>query len=290
MNYKRLFCIVVFGLMACAAYKDVDPVNMQLNDTYDNVETKSKKGWELIFDEEFEGNLNNWDVWETGSFNNELQYYGASGLEVKNGNLHILAKRQAAKGRTNPINSAIRDFEFTSGRIESKQLFGSEPNKPIRILAKIKLPKGEGLWPAFWTYGKPWPSEGEIDIMEFRGNNPTQFSTAYHYGPNGNDIKTRKANNVFEYNLPTCTKDFSEKAFVYELYWSTTELRILLDGKLIHIIKEPTNEYLNSFLDKKHNIILNLAIGGSFFPSVNKNAIPNQSEMIVEWVRVYKKQ
>jgi beta-glucanase (GH16 family) len=134
------------------------------------------KGWTKIFEENFDTNLDQWDIWTGGGCNNELQYYQPENLQLVNGVLEINAKKEAKTGRTLPSNPVLSNYEFTSGRIESKAKISACTETPrVRILARIRIPTGNGMWPAFWTYGHPWPTQGEIDLLEARGNEPDRY-------------------------------------------------------------------------------------------------------------------
>ena len=128
--------------------------------------------WNLVFEENFDSDFAQWNVWEGGAFNEEIQRYTGSQMSISSGLLTINAIRQANSGPTNPWDGSTKQFEYLSGRIESKMLFGpsaAEGEREYRFVARIKLPSGYGMWPAFWTYGDPWPTQGEIDILEARG-------------------------------------------------------------------------------------------------------------------------
>ena len=117
-------------------------------------------GWTKKFEDNFTANLNQWNVWTGGAFNNELQHYQPSNLSVANGILTIDAKRENVTGPTTPFDATPKSFEFTSGRIETKTHFSSSNTTPrVRMIARVKLPTGYGMWPAFWSYGDPWPTQ-----------------------------------------------------------------------------------------------------------------------------------
>jgi len=123
------------------------------------------EGWELLWEDNFDGTLSEWNVWKGGAFNEELQLYQQDNLYVEEGYLFIEQLRESATGVTTPFDATTKSFDFTSGRIESKKLYNPSQQGTLRIAARIKLPAGEGLWPAFWSYGDPWPTQGEIDIV-----------------------------------------------------------------------------------------------------------------------------
>jgi beta-glucanase (GH16 family) len=123
-------------------------------------------GYTKQFEDNFDTDLNKWNVWTGGAFNNELQYYQAGNMQVLNGNLVITAKKETVTGATNPFDATPKVFNYTSGRIECKTNISASTATPkVRIVARIKLASGYGMWPAFWSYGDPWPTQGEIDII-----------------------------------------------------------------------------------------------------------------------------
>jgi beta-glucanase (GH16 family) len=139
-----------------------------------NETTLTSSGWTKIFEDDFTTDLSKWNIWTGGAFNDELQHYQASNLQLVNGALAITAKRETVQGQTTPWDTQVKTFNFTSGRIECKtNVSASTLNPKIRMIARIKLAPGYGMWPAFWSYGDPWPQQGEIDIVEARGNEPT---------------------------------------------------------------------------------------------------------------------
>src|SRR5205814_3556239 len=137
-------------------------------------------GWTKTFEDDFTGNLSKWNIWTGGAFNNELQYYQAANLQVTNGNLVITAKKETVTGATTPFDPTPKTFNYTSGRVECKtNVSSSAPTPKVRMIARIKLPAGYGMWPAYWSYGDPWPTQGEIDFLESRGQEPTKYQTNY---------------------------------------------------------------------------------------------------------------
>lgn len=236
-------------------------------------------GWTLAFTDEFNGGLGQWNIWQGGAYNNELQLYQAANLQTSGGLLSIIAKREAAKGATLPFDQTPKDFAFTSGRIESKASFSASPTTPkVRMVARLKLPEGFGMWPAFWSYGDPWPTQGEIDIMEARGNEPYKFSTAYWYGRRAG---VNQASNTEGYI--TTTSSLTACWHVYELIWERNTLSFYLDGKLIEV---KSGGLIPNMYRKSQRVTLNLAVGGAFFGNPDPSLIvPGTFE--ADWVRVY---
>jgi len=236
-------------------------------------------GWTKSFDESFSGDLNNWSTWHGGAFNNELQLYQAANLSVTNGDLVINAKKETVTGPTTPFDATPKAFNYTSGRIESKTNFSASSSSPVvRMMARIKLPSGYGMWPAFWSFGDPWPTQGEIDILEARGQEDMKYQTNYFYGKIANRNLVRGAEGLVttDVSLQTCYH-------VYEMIWSQNELKFYFDGVLV---KTNSGSYVQSLFGKTERITLNLAVGGLFFSNFNP-ALIQAGTMYVDWVKVF---
>lgn len=236
-------------------------------------------GWSKIFEDDFSSNLEQWNIWNGGAYNNELQMYQPANLQVLNGNLVITAKKETVTGPTTPFETTTKTFNYTSGRIESKNSFSASSSKPkIRMMARIKLASGYGMWPAFWSYGDPWPTQGEIDILEARGQEEFKYQTNYFYGKTANRNLVRGAEGFVttDVSLQTCYH-------VYELIWSQNSLQFYFDGRLV---KTNTGGYVSSLFGKTERITLNLAVGGNFFSNFNPANIQTGT-MYVDWVKVF---
>lgn len=255
------------------------------NKGYDFIEMDTD-GWEMIWEDNFDDNLFDWNVWTGGAFNNELQYYQRGNLYVENDFLYIRQRKQSAVGATNPFDQTSKAFEFTSGRIETKTMYSpSKVGGTIRFAARIKLPAGEGLWPAFWSYGDPWPTQGEIDVMEYRGGETTKYSTNFFYGREPNQVLTNSAVQTKEHEFE---KPLSDEFHVYELEWSRTELIMKLDGEVVQNYGVGEFEYVDDLFTKSQQVVLNLAVGGDFFQNLDESDIPNESYLVVDWVKIFK--
>ena len=227
--------------------------------------------YQIIWSDEFNGsNLdsNKWNydigqgVWGWG--NNELQYYtnDSSNIRVDTGYLHITAK-QENMGTAN----------YTSARIKTQNKFDFQYGKTE---ARIKLPMGQGLWPAFWMLGSNittvgWPQCGEIDIME-HVNNSSMIHGTHHFDNNGH---------VYNGNsISTTPSDFH----IYAVEWNADSIKWFLDGQLFFqtdITSPAKTEFHNPYF-----LILNLAVGGVWPGSPNAStAFP--STMLIDYVRVY---
>jgi len=242
--------------------------------------------WELVWSDEFDEpsiNTSNWnhEVNAWGGGNNELQYYTArpENSFIRDGKLVIRAvrenftgpegNRQYTSARLNTANKA----DFTYGRIE----------------ARIKVPSGQGLWPAFWMlptdweYGG-WAASGEIDIMEYRGDLPnTLFGTIHYGGPWPNNTHTGTT-------IQTDT-DLSQDFHTYAVEWEEGVIRWYFDGELYQTQTEwhSTAAPFPAPFDRRFHILLNVAVGGNFLPNPPPDADYFPQEMEVDWVRVYQR-
>lgn len=235
----------------------------------------------IIWQDEFSGSsldLNKWNYQIgdgcaegiCGWGNNELQSYQQDNITVSNGTLKITARKERVKGS-----------QFTSGRINSKNkgdfTYG-------RFEASIKLPAGDGLWPAFWMlstdeYYGGWPQSGEIDIMEFVASQQDQTLGYMHYGdpyPNnqsqGNTYKLK--NGVF----PDAFHEFAVE-------WEPGEVRWYVDGILFSTKTSADIAPYNWPFDKDFHFLLNVAVGGNLGGTVDANMLP--ATMEVDYIRVY---
>ena len=245
-----------------------------------NINEAAFVGWTKVFDDDFLGDLSNWKTWEGGAYNNELQLYQAANLQITGGNLVITAKKETLQGPSTPFEPAPKTFNYTSGRIESLTNFSASSLMPkIRVMARIKLPSGYGMWPAFWSYGDAWPTQGEIDILEGRGQEEFKYQTNYFYGKTAGRNLVRGAEGIVttDVSLQNCFH-------VYEVIWSQNSLDFYFDGRLV---KSNTGSYVPNLFAKSERIVLNLAVGGNFFSNLNTSNIQTGT-MYVDWVKVFR--
>jgi beta-glucanase (GH16 family) len=204
--------------------------------------------------------------------NNELQYYTdrPENAVVENGILKITAQQEDFEG-----------LAYTSARILTK---GKFQQKYGRFEARIKLPWGQGLWPAFWMLGddnegvEVWPNIGEIDIMENRGQEPTLINGSVH-GPgySGAGAVTKA------YELEN--DRFDTGFHVFGIEWDENYINYYVDDVLYNQIRKSDvpGEWV---FDDEFYIILNVAVGGNYVGSPNAQTVFPQ-EMLVDYVRVY---
>lgn len=245
--------------------------------------------WELVFEDDFNGDLAKWEVWNSGAYNNEIQLYRPQQLSIADGILSISTQREAITGDAFPFDTSPKDFEYVSGRIETRSEFGPEnadTESEVRFMARIKLPKGNGMWPAFWSTSDPWPTKGEIDILEARGNEPSKYQSNIFYGPTENTPITKNEDTE---KVHTVAVDLTEDFHTYELIWKAKSLELRFDDKTIHTYTADSKNYIEQLFGKKHKLILNVAVGGFFFSDTNSANFADSAVMQIDWVRVYKR-
>ncbi|WP_461125583.1 glycoside hydrolase family 16 protein [Spirosoma aerophilum] len=257
-----------------AAVASIGVCDAQLNEA-----ALAAAGWTKTFEDNFDGDLSKWNIWNGGAYNNELQLYQAANLAVGSSTLSIAAKRETVTGPTLPASSTPKTFSFTSGRIECKTNVSASTKTPkVRMIARIKLPAGYGMWPAFWSYGDSWPTNGEIDFLEARGNEPFVYSTNYFYG--------RRAGQPLAGNFVsqiTSSVSLTDCWHVYEAIWEKNALTFLLDGQ---VVDTKTGGYVSNLFGKTERITLNLAVGGDFFGNPPASSIVTGT-MLVDYVKVF---
>ncbi|NUN68892.1 MAG: family 16 glycosylhydrolase [Bacteroidetes bacterium] len=234
----------------------------------------------LVWSDEFDSTAVNTNEWEyevngNGGGNNELQYYTSrmQNSFLSGGVFKIMALKESYLGKL-----------YTSARLHTKKswLYG-------KIEARMKLPYGKGIWPAFWMLGANigtvgWPACGEIDIMEMIGGPTTStggdgrvFGTAHWY-----------QNGHAQYGLSKALASgrLADEFHTYSILWDDKQIIWYLDGVQYCVINtQPTA--LNAFR-APHFIILNLAVGGNWPGSPDATTtFPQLFE--IDYVRVYQK-
>ncbi|NBQ65887.1 MAG: glycoside hydrolase family 16 protein, partial [Verrucomicrobia bacterium] len=162
-----------------------------------------------------------------------------------------------------------------------------------KIEASMKIPRGVGLWPAFWmmgvnyfTPGVGWPLCGEIDIMEYSGNSGG-FTSAFHTGSYNYKNGGGGVTNLQGFSLT----DYDTAFHVYGIEWTSSRLAFYVDGKVILTADKATMGSSASQwpFDQPFWLKLNLAVGGSYGgPNPAPTSFP--ATMEVDWVRVYQEQ
>ncbi len=267
----------IFGILCFASFFLITNCNPDETQTVANFTT-------LTMADEFdtpgapEATLWNYDIGNgadiglPGWGNNELQYYTdrSENVVVEDGMLKITARQESFEGSA-----------YTSARILTK---GKFQQKYGRFEARIQLPWGQGLWPAFWMLGddnngvEVWPQIGEIDIMENRGDEPTLINGSVH-GPGyaGADAITKE--HILENDR------FDTGFHIFGIEWGENYINYYVDNVLYNQITpaDVTGEWV--FNDDFY-IIINVAVGGNYPGAPNERTVFPQ-EMLVDYVRVY---
>jgi Glycosyl hydrolases family 16 len=232
----------------------------------------------LIWSDEFSGttiNGSNWtyDLGNSGFGNNELQNYTnrLENARIENGMLIIEARRENLGGSA-----------YTSARLKTQGLRTFPVNTWVE--ARIQAPQGQGIWPAFWSMGASistvgWPSCGEIDILEIRGQNPFQNLGTMHWA-NDNGSHASFGGSV---NSPV---SLAAGFHTYAVSRTTTAIRWYLDG--VQYFEGNISGGINSTSEFQAQffILLNVAVGGNFVGSPDASTqFPQQ--MRVDYVRVW---
>jgi beta-glucanase (GH16 family) len=232
----------------------------------------------LLWEEQFEGerlDLRHWN-YDLGNGcpdlcgwgNNERQIYTETNHYIKDGLLHIVAKKE--------------DSTYTSTKITTKNKFQF---KYGRVEARAKIPVGHGIWPALWMLGSNidqvgWPLCGEVDILEYVGREPHQvFNSIHTKDSHGNTINTKKT------RLDTIEEGFH----LYAANWTPEKIDFFVDGDLLYTFKPGSKTVEIWPFDQPFYLILNVAIGGNFGgPEVDDGIFPQ--EFVVDYIKVFQDQ
>lgn len=233
----------------------------------------------LVLEEEFENDgAPNPAVWgfdigtgQNGWGNQELQYYTdrPENVKVENGVLLITAREESFSGSS-----------YTSARLLTKDKFEQQYG---RFEARMRLPWGKGIWPAFWMLGadideNPWPGAGEIDIMEYRGQDPTILIGSVH-GPG------YSAGEAVSKDYDLVNDRFDTGFHIFGIEWGPNYINFYVDDVLYNRItpEDVPGEWV---FNKPFYILMNLAVGGTFVGSPNEETEFPQT-LLVDYVRVY---
>ncbi len=237
------------------------------------------QSYKLVWSDEFNGTSLDQSKWnyETGNNNgnnNEWEYYTtrSQNLYFDNGMMVIKAIKEDYGGQ-----------HYTSARINTSGKFSFKYGK---IEARMKLPYGQGIWPAFWMLGDNissvgWPASGETDIMELIGGSASgRDNTVYgtvHWSQNGSHAQYGKS-----YTLSSGI--FADDFHTFAITWDPQQIVWYVDGKSYCAI-DISSADLSAFQNKSF-IIFNLAVGGDW-PGYPDNTTVFPQTMQVDYVRVY---
>ena len=272
-NRKKFLLLTTVGLLL---------VSFSLVSCEEENEIIQDRNWQLVWEDQFDGpagqspSAANWNF-DIGTDwgNQQLEFDTDRPENVSvdgNGNLAITARRESFSGSP-----------YTSARITTKGKFDQAYG---RFEARIKMPWGPGIWPAFWLLGSNidqvgWPQCGEIDIMELRGQEPHLIHGSVH-GPG------YSAGAAVTKSFGFTNDRFDLDFHVFAVEWGADYLYFFVDDTLYQVItpEDVPGEWV---YDHPFHIILNVAVGGNYvgFPS---EGTPFPQTMLVDWVRVYREQ
>ncbi len=247
-------------------------------------------GWILVWSDDFNGpngsapDPKKWtyDLGGKGWGNSELECYTNSlqNAQIQGGNLVITAQKQALTCSDGTSNN------YTSARLKTQGLFSQTYG---RFEARIRIPAGQGMWPAFWMLGNNitaagWPVCGEIDIMENIGREPGTIHGSLH-GPSTSS-PTSDASAAF--NLPA-GQNFADGFHIFAVEWQPGTVRFYVDSSLYETVNQSQWPAGGTWVfDHPFFILLNVAVGGTW-PGSPDNTTQFPQQMLVDYVRVYTK-
>lgn len=237
--------------------------------------TAQVKKDKLIWEENFDGKTLNESVWNyelgngcpdnCGYGNAERQSYTKTNHKVAGGFLTITIKKEGNA--------------YTSTRITTK---GKKEFKYGYMEARLKIPVGQGIWPAFWMLGSNieqtgWPLCGEIDIMEYVGREPhVAYSTLHTKETHGEHANGKK----------TEVTDLEDGFHVFGVDWTKDKITFYVDDKPVHSFEPKEKKQEIWPYNQPFFFILNVAVGGNFGgPEVDDSIFPQ--EYVVDYIKVY---
>jgi beta-glucanase (GH16 family) len=244
--------------------------------------------WVEVFRDEFEGPAGS--APRAGTWNLEIRPRGQNGEQdfdtdrrdnsFLDGEGHLVLQALAERYEIAP--GVVSTQPYTSARLDTE---GHVEPTLGRVEARIKLPLGRGIWPAFWLLGKDistveWPECGEVDVMELRGSEPAVVNGSLH-GPlySGGAAFTRP------FRLPSGT--FADDFHVFALEWTHDGMRWMVDEQVYHTRTRDGLAALGKrwVFDQPYFIILNLAVGGAYDGAPDDSTM-FPSRMVVDYVKV----
>jgi beta-glucanase (GH16 family) len=214
--------------------------------------------------------------------NHELEYHTnrPENARIEKGNLVITARKENYTG----ADGVTRDY--TSARLKTQGLFSQTYG---RFEARIKIPAGQGIWPAFWMLGDDlpsagWPKCGEIDIMENIGKEPGIVHGSLH----GPSTTSNTSDLTATFALPA-GQNYADDFHLYAVEWEPTVVRFYVDSNLYATFDSSQWPAGGKWVfDHPFFIILNVAVGGDWPGSPDPTSKFPQN-MLVDYVRVYTK-
>jgi beta-glucanase (GH16 family) len=290
-TFFRWLLVVLLGALVltktngAAASEGVEGISYPAANLSDD-DYVAPKGYRLVWESNFEGEQIDPTQWtaqveKAGRFNEEWQRYtsSADNAYIDQGCLVIKAIHESDEHGMD---------QYSSARLHTG---GKHAWQYGRIAARMQLPYGEGMWPAFWTLGAnidenggdtPWPQSGEIDIMEFYGSkNNGAIEVNIHYADKDDSHASMGAT-----RWALDQGWFAERFHVFEVEWDAEQFVWYVDGREIH--RTSIDEAIFNEFRAPHFILLNLAVGGKYSGRPDHTTQFPQY-FYIDWVRVYQK-
>lgn len=274
-----------FRLKTCVLWPSLITLAVVLPTFMRGQSARQHSSWRLAWSDEFNGSKNappdrtkwTYDLGESGWGNNELEAYTHSlrnAYQDGEGHLVIHVLRSPSGGYTSARMKTWKRFTVKYGRIE----------------ARIKIPFGQGIWPAFWLLGANindagvgWPRCGEIDIMENNGHGPgTVHGTIHGPGYSGSHGIGKP------YVLPA-GEAFASDFHLFSIDWGPSSIRFMVDSHVYHTVTPASlPQGAHWVYDHPFFLLLNVAVGGNWPGNPDATTVFPQ-KMLVDYVRVYKR-
>jgi beta-glucanase (GH16 family) len=251
-------------------------------------ETKYKLVWSDEFNKKGKPDSSKWDYEKGFVRNEELQWYQSENASCKKGCLIIEAKKE-----TKPNPNYVKDsrnwrqnrpeIEYTSACLITR---GKKDWQYGRFEMRARIDISSGMWPAWWTLGvsKPWPANGEIDIMEYYRK--ILLANIACLGKNG-----RPEWHSTKIPVDSLDSSWSSKFHIWRMDWTTDSIALYVDRHLLNKVAVDSlyNKDGSGFnpFTQPHYMLLNLAIGGANGGDPSKTSFPKKFE--IDYVRVYQK-
>ena len=249
--------------------------------------------WVLTMSDDFDGaegtppdaTMWTYDVGGDGWGNGQLEFNTDRVENVSldgQGHLRIVAREESYMGN-----------DYTSGRIKTQVFVCDDDDKKCgfdqkygRFEARIQLPEGQGLWPAFWMLGAnvdevPWPGCGEIDVMEYQGQRPKRvFGTLHGPGYSGGE----SISGDFELDGD---ETFADDFHVFAVDWDPGRIVFSVDGEVYHSVNSSSvpGDWV---FDHEFFVILNLAVGGTLGGPVGPDTV-FPAKILIDYVRIFER-
>src|SRR5690242_10457 len=274
--------ILLLSVFACGRHVIRDPIPPP---------PTAASSWNLVWSDEVNGpdgsapDSSKWtyDLGGKGWGNRELECYTnrLQNAHIQGGNLVITAQKE------NFTCSDAVASNYTSARLKTQGLFTEAYG---RFEARIKIPTGQGMWPAFWMLGNDitsagWPKCGEIDIMENIDKEPATVHGSLH----GPSTTRRTSDATAPFSLPI-GQNFADNFHLYAVEWEPGAIRFYVDTSLYATFTQSRWPSGGTWaFDHPFFILLNVAVGGTW-PGSPDSTTQFPQQMLIDYIRVYTKQ